>query len=104
MSGGRRPSFRLTYKSKDGTKADVGVCWESERFPGLFSVKPEKVTNLTDKWPKMRLSEAAARCEAGDGFLDLAAPKNAATAPQKPATGPSASDFDDVPFAPFVQD
>lgn len=102
MSNGRKPSFRLTYKSKDGVKADVGVCWESERFPGLFSVKPEKVTDMTAQWPKMKLSEAAARCEAGDGFLDLSAPKKPAAAPSSSGGGSSFSD--DVPFAPFDQD
>ncbi len=95
---GRKPSFRLTYKSKDGTKADVAVCWESERFPGLFDLRPEKVTDLSAKWPKMKLSEAAARCEAGDGFLHLSAPKPTTNAPTRSA--PVRDDFggDDVPF------
>ena len=75
MSEGRRPSFRLSYKAKDGTRHDVGVCWPSERFSGLHDVKPEKVTGMVNGYPKMKLSEAAARCEAGDGFISLAAPK-----------------------------
>ena len=69
MSEGRRPSFRLSYKAKDGTRHDVGVCWPSERFSGLHDVKPEKVTGMVNGYPKMKLSEAAARCEAGDGFI-----------------------------------
>lgn len=94
MSEKRYPSFRLSYKAKDGTKYDIGVCWESERFPGLFDVKPVKEPS-DGQYPKMRMSDAAAKCEGGDGFISLSAPKSAASSP-KPT--PSGNGDPDIPF------
>lgn len=99
MTEKRMPAFRLVYKSKDGTRYDVGVCWESDRFPGLYSVKPQR-ENADGTYPKMRLSEAAARCEAGDGFLDLSSPKKRTDAPRSDRREPARDDFSDdtIPF------
>lgn len=105
MSAGRKPSFRITYKAKDGTRYDVGVAWDSERFPGLFDLRPQK-TNEGGDWPKMRLSEAAARCESGDGFLSIAAPKPASgqrqpegnRSPAKRSVPADDYDGSDIPF------
>lgn len=98
MSDKRMPTFRLVYKAKDGARYDVGVCWESERFPGLYSIKPQR-ENASGQHPKMRLSEAAARCEAGDGFLDLSAPKKRESPRDDRRDTPRDSyDADDVPF------
>ena len=103
MSEGRKPAFRLTYKGRDGQRVDVGVCWPSDRFPGLFDVKPEKSTGKINGYDKMRLSEAAARCEAGDGFISLAAPKPPSAESRSGGNydRPSRSDMDDPDGIPF---
>lgn len=103
MSEGRKPSYRLSYKGRDGSRHDIGVAWKSDRFEGLFDVKPEKVTGMVNGYPKMKLSEAAARCEAGDGFISLAAPKPPSAESRSGGNydRPSRSDMDDPDGIPF---
>lgn len=66
--------LRISYKAKDGTRKDVAVCWESDRYPGLYDVKPHK-EHEDGQYPKMPMSEAVALVERGEGFLSLAMPK-----------------------------
>lgn len=100
MAGGRKPDYRVTYKAKDGSRFDCGVAWASEKFPGIYDLKPQKA-NEDGQYPKMRLSEAARRCEDGDGFLSIMAPKPTAEArsggtyDRPPRTN---RDDDDLPF------
>ena len=106
MTSKRMPAFRLKYKAKDGTKYDIGVAWESDRFPGLYSIKPERETITSAQYPKMRMSEACRLAEEGDGFLDLSAPKSSGPAKQTGGSGRHTDEWssggrgsdDDLPF------
>lgn len=69
MAQGDRPVGRLKYKSRDGTRYDVGTLWPGQR-PDSHGLKPQKTTEA-GQYPKMALSEAARRVESGDGFLDV---------------------------------
>jgi hypothetical protein len=79
-----RPAYRITYKAKDGAKYDVGVIWNPKKqIDGLLgSLSPQK-TNEDGQYKKMRLVEALARVEAGDGFLDVWSTAPRGDAPQR---------------------
>jgi hypothetical protein len=102
------PIGRLKYKAKDGTAYEVGTFWDNGRG---ISLSPQKSNEDHEKWPKMKLSEAARRVEAGDGYLNCY--MNDTTKPrqerrEQPARGrggrtpPPHEDFDnpddDLPF------
>jgi hypothetical protein len=74
MARGDRPAGRLKYKARDGKRYDVGTMWRGER--GGWQIQPEKRDDFDAQYPKMRLSEAAKRVEAGDGFLDVWEPQD----------------------------
>ncbi len=85
MSNGQGPHGRLKYKSKDGKRYDVGTMWHAKSGGG-FTISPEKENAPNAQYPKMKLSEACARVEAGDGFLDVWTPREQSR---------SRDDFDD---------
>ena len=103
MSEKRMPAFRLKYRSADKQNYDVGVCWPG-KFDGSWDVKPETQT-VGGQYPKMALSEALQRVANRDGWLSLVAvgPKRDAKAAQSFDSGGGGGDFDDVPFAAWVE-
>jgi len=111
---GNGPTGRLKYRSKDGVTYDVGAFWSNARG---MSLGPQKTNEDHERFPKMRLSEAARRVEQGDGWLNVymedakprTAPQERREAPARrrqeapdpdPFNGAEMSDFgdDDIPF------
>lgn len=95
MSGEKKYPVRITYKGKDGVRYDCGVAWESDRFPGLYDLKPQ-TTHEQGQYPKMPLAEACQRVAQKDGFLSIALPKPKAA--PKPSGGGEGPSDPDIPF------
>jgi hypothetical protein len=69
------PFARVKYKPGKGAhdasaRYDVGTLWPARTGNG-YSLSPQKTNDFETQYPKMKLSEAAARAEQGDGFLDV---------------------------------
>ena len=96
----QQPIRRLSCKI-DGVKYDVGVVWAG-KYGG--SVRFNLATDTTGKYPKIGIGDLAIRLVKGERIFVDEYDNTPRGATQKPATGPSASDFDDVPFARFDQD
>jgi hypothetical protein len=89
-----RPTHRIRYTDKATKKKyDAGVIWPPRNaMDGLLgSLSPQK-TDEDGQYPKMALAEAARRCAAGEGFLDVWSTEKAAPKPQRPV---DAGDFGD---------
>jgi hypothetical protein len=92
---GRRPKARMEYKSKDGTRYEIAAVWGG-KIDWADNVSPQKENVAHEKYPKMKMSDAVKRVEAGDGFLNLVYPKQ--DKPQ-PRNEPDPDDFsDDIGF------
>jgi hypothetical protein len=92
MSG--KPIARLRYWDRaENREYDVASVWKSD-FQWKQDVKSENRPTDNEKFPRMKLSEAAARAERGEGRLSYALPKE-----QKPIPKPN-QDFtdDDIGF------
>jgi hypothetical protein len=97
----KQPPIRRLSCKIDGVKYDLGVVWAG-KFGG--KVNFNLTTDTTGKYPKIGLGDLSRRLEAGEKIFIDEYDNTPRGATQKPATGPSASDFDDVPFARFDQD
>lgn len=86
-------SARIQYWDKTEKKGyECAVVWEPE--PERLwkqNVSAVKATDLEHKYPKMKLSEASARAERGEGYLSLVWPSSG-------QPKPAASTQDDISF------
>lgn len=96
-----RPTHRIRFTDKATKKKyDCGVIWPARnQMQGLLgSLAPQK-TDEDGQYPKMKMSEAVARWERGEGFLDVWSTERA---DQKPIqSAPSGRDNwsdEDAPF------
>lgn len=83
MSNGRRPLFRLKFRTKDGQKYDIGTVWPG-RFPDSHDVKFETQTTQ-GQYPKLNAEEALRRAANRDGFISLvdASPRQNGNGPRR---------------------
>jgi hypothetical protein len=98
-----RPTHRVSYYCKTEKKSyDVAAVFPDDRHDWKQNVSPEKRADMSAQYPKMLLSEAALRCERGEGYISITRPKNQPPADDR---AKSNSDFggddfggDDLPF------
>jgi antibiotic biosynthesis monooxygenase (ABM) superfamily enzyme len=90
---------RIQYYDKATKKGyDVAAVFDNDREDMAWkqNISPERAADMEAKYPKMLLSEAAARCERKEGWLSLCWPK-ASQQPKQPSRD-HAGDDSDVPF------
>lgn len=82
-----QPIARLSYYDKNEKRSyDVAALFRNDRHDWKTDVAPEKRADYEAQYPKMLLSEAAARAERGEGYLSIAKPK-AKQGAQQPRQG-----------------
>lgn len=96
-----KPTHRIRFTDKATKKKyDCGVIWPARNpMQGLLgSLAPQK-TDEDGQYPKMRMSEAVARWERGEGFLDVWSTERSDA--QQRQTAPVRDEFDDSDGVPF---
>ncbi len=76
MSG--RPVARMQYYDKAEKKAyDIAAVYDNDNPEMAWkqNISPERAADMEARFPKMLLSEAAARCERKEGWLSIVHPK-----------------------------
>jgi len=83
------PTHRVSYYDKTEKRSyDVAAVFPDDRHDWKQNVSPEKRADLTGQFPKMLLSDAALRCERGEGYISITRPK------QRPADDRAKSNSD----------
>lgn len=83
-----RPVQRISYYCKTQKKAyDCAAVFLDDRHDWKRGIKSEREAQPDAKYPKILLSDAAARAERGEGYLSLVTPKGGEQASPEQRSG-----------------